>query len=481
MISVPATRVKVAIWTALAVGIALRVAWWIMNPPIWLDEAMLVLGIIHRPLGAVLSGPLPYGQLAPPGYLIALWLAGTSARALRAVSLVASIISLPLFAALARRVLREESQVIAAVWLFAIDRALVTYAIEVKPYAWDVTAAVVLLLVVLWARDGGGGGGALRALGAGVLGAVLVWCSFPAVLVLAALGLVWLVRTPRTAAVPVLMWVASAAPAIWLAEHRLSGADRAYLRVFWADGFGLHPIVQSMHVLDTLLRVPPGIVWLAAAIIGAWLMPRRIVLVPVVAAIIAAAAGAYPLASRLALYLVPSALLALAALAGARGGRWGRWVIAALVIAQGVESVSRDRHEDMRTVAKAMAPLRQKGDDVYVYYSAVPAFTYYSDTTGIVRGGCHRSDWRRYLDELDAFRGKPRVWLVVAHAFDGNGVREDSLLVRYLDTTGRVYLTLEARSAFAVLYDLRDAKPVVGFAAPRSTRPLQPNLVCRVN
>jgi hypothetical protein len=135
----------------------------------------------------------------------------------------------------------------------------------------------------------------------------------------------------------------------------------------------------------------------------------------------------------------------------------------------------------MRSITTAMAPLRQPGDRVYVYYGAVPTFTYYGDTTRMVRGGCHRNDWRKYLDELDAFRGTPRLWLVVAHAFDGHGVREDSLLVRYLNATGQAYFTLEARSAFAVLYDLRDPKPVVGFAAPQSTRPMQPNLVCRVN
>jgi hypothetical protein len=118
---------------------------------------------------------------------------------------------------------------------------------------------------------------------------------------------------------------------------------------------------------------------------------------------------------------------------------------------------------------------------VYVYYGAVPTFEYYSDTTGITRGGCHRTDWPAYLEELAKLRGRSRVWLVVAHEFEGNGVREDSLLVRYLNATGRAYLTIPARSAFATLYDLSGAANAVQVTAPRSTRAPQPNLGCRAS
>ncbi len=76
-------------------------------------------------------------------------------------------------------------------------------------------------------------------------------------------------------------------------------------------------------------------------------------------------------------------------------------------------------------------------------------------------------------------RGRQRVWLVIAHAFEGNGVREDSLLVRYLNATGHAYLTIPARSAFATLYDLSGPPNAVDITAPRSTHVLQPNLGCR--
>ncbi|HZS62754.1 MAG TPA: hypothetical protein VFA43_26070 [Gemmatimonadaceae bacterium] len=445
----------------------MRIIWWIIDRPVWLDEAMLALGIVHRPLGAVLLAPLPYGQITPPGFLVVQWVMasmfGTSGRVLRLAPLVASLIALPLFARLARRVLVDDRLVTAAVWLFALNRAFVMYAVEAKPYAWDVTATLALLLVVM----------EQRAIMASVLGAILVWCSYPVTIVLAALAII--VRRPSVISV----WVLSAAPAIWVAEHRLSARDRGYLHRFWSDGFWRTwswPITQPSRVLDALLRVPPGIVWLALVVVGLWFMSRREkalpVMMPALVAIAAAAFGFYPLASRLALYLLPGALLAIAAI-----DRW--WIIVPLVIAQGVESLLPERHEDVRTVATAMARLRQPGDAVYVYYGAVPTFEYYADTTGITRGGCHRTDWPAYVRELEPMRGRKRVWLVVAHEFEGNGVREDSLLVRYLNATGHAYLTIPARSAFAMLYDLSGPANAVDITAPRSTHVRQPNLGCR--
>jgi hypothetical protein len=434
-----------------------------INQPIWLDEAMLSLGIIHRPLGAVLLSPLPYGQITPPGFLLAQWasvsLLGTSGRVLRLAALLASLASLPLFTQLARRVLRDDNLVVAAIWLFACNRALVTYAAEAKPYAWDVTIAIVLMLAI-----------DCRPLIAGTLGAVLVWCSYPAVIVLTAIALV------RRRVAVTIVWALSAVPAIWVAEHRLMPSDREYLHRFWFDGFWRTwswPLTQPAHVLDTLLRVPPGIVWLLAIFVGAWCMRRRWVLMLVIIAMGAAAAGLYPLSDRLALYLLPSVLLAIAA--------GPRWIVVVLVAIQGVEALFPEHHEDMRTIATALARERRPGDAVYVYYGALPTFEYYADTTGITRGGCHRTDWPAYLRELAALRGRPRVWLVVAHEFEGNGVREDSLLVRYLNATGRAYLTIPARSAFASLYDLSDAPNAVEIQAPRSTHVRQPNLSCRAS
>jgi hypothetical protein len=75
----------------------------------------------------------------------------------------------------------------------------------------------------------------------------------------------------------------------------------------------------------------------------------------------------------------------------------------------------------------------------YVYYGAAPAFEFYAARDGLdsaraVLGGCHRSDARAYLAELDALRGRPRVWLLFAHELPR--LRERALMLRYLDAIG---------------------------------------------
>ena len=92
------------------------------------------------------------------------------------------------------------------------------------------------------------------------------------------------------------------------------------------------------------------------------------------------------------------------------------------------------RIDDVKPVLAYLQQHRRPGDDLYVYYGAGPAITFYDDQFGIadtdyVQGRCHRGDTRSYLLELDPLRGHPRVWVLIAHAERDN-------IVRYLDTIG---------------------------------------------
>ena len=63
---------------------------------------------------------------------------------------------------------------------------------------------------------------------------------------------------------------------------------------------------------------------------------------------------------------------------------------------------------------------RQPGDVTYVYYGAAPVMSVYAQSFGYQPGddfvgGCHRGESRRYLEELDTFRGSERVWIVLTH------------------------------------------------------------------
>lgn len=424
------------------VGVGLRLAWYLERRPIWLDEAMLARFIIARPMAQLIGMPLGDGQVAPIGFLVLERLAvvafGSGELALRLVPVVAAVLSVWLFLAVARRTVPPEL-VPVAMALFAANRALVAYGAEVKQYSSDVAVALALWLVWLVVRERG------RVWPLVMVGAVLVWVSQPAILVLGGLWGATLVLGPARERVRMSLaavgWGASAALAAWVSWHRVSSGDLAYLRAFWADGFPGNPA----RALDHLMRVPPGVVWLALALIGLWIAvrARRTPLLlgvgPVAAAYVAAVLGWYPFADRLVLFLVPIVVLLIAQV---------RWAVL-LALPQLVVSLLPVRHEDLRTIARAVLAQNESGDAVYVYYGAVPAFSYYAGGTSVSAdaGGCHRGEGDKYFLELDRYRGR-RLWLVVGHSYRG----EDSLLTRYLGRTRPTLATVTANDAFARLY-----------------------------
>ena len=78
-----------------------------------------------------------------------------------------------------------------------------------------------------------------------------------------------------------------------------------------------------------------------------------------------------------------------------------------------------------------------------------------------IRGNCYRGTPRAYLQELDALRGRPRVWVLFTHAYDP--YPEPRAMRSYLEAIGteidRVedpFGTAGPLAAEAYLYDLSD-------------------------
>jgi hypothetical protein len=135
------------------------------------------------------------------------------------------------------------------------------------------------------------------------------------------------------------------------------------------------------------------------------------------------------------------------------------------------------RIEDLKPVMAYIRNNRLAGDQIYVYYGAAPAFTFYSKDFGLSEsdytvGVCHKGDNRRYRQELDEFRGHGRVWVVLTHASPVGRERDD--IVQYLDAIGtrRAALAVKSRviggsalPAEGFLYDLGVTKAGVAITA----------------
>lgn len=505
----------------LALACALR-GWQGWHAALWLDEVALALPLRDLGFWQLLTQPLPHEQAAPKGFLLlekaAITVFGSHDHVLRALPWLMSLAGVFAFAALARALLPAVAALIA-VMLFATAAPLVYFSAVVKPYAVDV-AVTVLLLALAWRLM-------QRPLpvrtfaGLTVAGALSLFLSYPALLVLGAVTLpvaLSLRSSPEgraSAGAAVLLcvaWGAAALAAVALARAAADPDSRAYLEAFWAAGFPpdtwqhwqatAWPWPRLAALVGGRNQASLGYPWpqayLAFAGLGFLAVWRRhwragwLLTAPLLAALAAAGLREYPLGGRVSLFLLPIAILAIAAgidvLARTLLPRAPRMAAGlALVLALPtawplLRAPPPYRVEPVAELLDRMRAHHRPDDSIYVHYATAPAFQWYAPAAGFARaryrvGGCHRGRLRRYVEELATFRGQARVWVVIAHAAGRRGERR--ILLRTLDAFGRRlhHLQVKARTfgfnalpAEAFLYDLSGAQPWP--AAPEPVMPL---------
>jgi 4-amino-4-deoxy-L-arabinose transferase-like glycosyltransferase len=144
-----------ATWAFVALGVLLRVARYLMDYPLWWDEAFVAVNFIRRDFIGLLR-PLDYGQVCP---ILFLWceltlvkLFGFSEYSLRLFPLVCAVGGVTLFRHVAGRVVRGVP-LLLAVAIFATSFHPILHAADVKPYASDMLAALILLAIAVeWRR-----------------------------------------------------------------------------------------------------------------------------------------------------------------------------------------------------------------------------------------------------------------------------------------------------------------------------------------
>ncbi len=471
---------RAAMLGVVVVGIALRVVQYVGSGSLWMDELALARNVVDREWGELVGKPLSFGQAAPVGFVLTqkalvTALASDDDFVLRLVPWSAALASLILFWRLAERVLGGIGSLVA-VTLFATAVPLLFFATQAKQYSTDVLASTLIILC-----------GAMldsprvtrqQLVICALIGATLAWLSHPALLVLGAAGIVVLVRVAWRSldarswwpvACVVAVWGASALASLILAMSSVPPDLRRDMVNFWSSGLppaSMNPWIAVRWLLVQLetivgafgtasLRYPAPIVYAALGLLGALaLLWRRQLLGQMaigigVVAVAAVFARQYPLADRLALYLIPIGLLLIAAGVDAMHSslaRHGRRVAAltpVLVVPllwPVVHAPPPYQLENVHPMLRDLQEHRQPADRIYVYYGAMLAFDFYAARYGFTddaytAGACHRPDNREYLAEVDVMRGAPRVWVFFSHAVSRYRDRED--LLGYLDTIGR--------------------------------------------
>jgi uncharacterized membrane protein len=521
------TAVSVLSATLIVAGIALRLWQYLGRSALWTDEAALANNIVSRPIGELLMTPLAIQQAAPGGFLLVerslVAAFGPSELALRAFPVLCSILALLLLWSAARRLLPDET-IPLVLAPFALAPPLIFFGTEVKQYSSDVAIGLALFVMALRLEPR-----ALttrRILASMAAGAIAVWFSQTAVLVVAGLGAAMLIDALATRdrggivriATIVCVWGASALASTLVALERLPPGTQKFMHNFWADGFWplslAHPssvtwpfrqiarMISEQLALPVAVAVPAGVCVIAAL----WLTWRRdrrtamLLAAPLVVTLGASAAQLYPFRERLVLFLIPSLLLliALGFTELARSLRSERrFVLAAagatlLVLAMDARALRAAppvyRREEITPMMAYLQQHRRPTDALYVYYGAVPAFQFYAARDSMTArsyalGGCHRGDSRSYLSELDAFRGRARVWVLFAH--DQPRLRERELMTGYLADIGVLRDTIVGAGrdvdgaptrTSLYLYDLSDSTRLRSVDAARFRAAPQPDV-----
>jgi hypothetical protein len=459
----------------LSAGLFLRLLQLLSDRSLWLDEAYLSISIVTRPLAKLLTTPLEYNQVAPPLYLVvakaSTLLFGPSEFALRLPAFLCSAGSLFLFAPTARSIVREPGFLIALA-MFAFAPTLVEYAGEAKPYSGDALGAVAVMLCTIQVLTSDfSTKTVIRAAAIGVLAVLLSYGSIFVVIGASITLLGFAVRHPKSppflkAAALSLAWALGIALTAWWASRSTAQGTTRVMEDYWQFAFMPFPPNSRYEALWVWRAISDAYssgfgvrflswIFVVAAATGAatlWRQHRRATLTllisPLVIVIACSAARAYPFYDRLTLFVLPVlALLAAAgfatALSKVTSKAWPVLGVVFAIIIFPARSVllghaPASRTEALKPVLAHVSTHWRRGDAMYVFYGATPAMRYYAprfrfserDWTG---GTANRGNINAYLRELDAFRGRDRVWVIFSHDVVP-GERE--AVLGYLNTIG---------------------------------------------
>ncbi len=229
----------------LLIGVAWRLLRYLLDFPLWLDEAFLALNLMDAHTFSEALRPLR-AQVAPVLFLWLEWAAmrllGPYELVLRFLPFVAGILALLLFVRLARRTL-ESLAAVLAVGILSVAYFPVRFSAEVKPYTLDLLFAIAFLLLALeWLADTS----RLRPLVLIVLLApVAVALSYPSVFLFATLGCVLFPHIHRHPDVRVRLLVlagALLAGAVFFVSYLTVGVEQfeasgKFLREYWEESF----------------------------------------------------------------------------------------------------------------------------------------------------------------------------------------------------------------------------------------------------
>jgi hypothetical protein len=491
-------------------GVTLMLRAYIANRPLWGDEIALIIDILNNSFWG-LTKPFANSQVAPTGFLFLqksmVLLFGNRDYVFKLIPLLSGIAGVPLMYKVARQYLQKELAFFFALGLFVVSGSIVWYATEAKPYISDVTITLLLLWAGYECTQENASVKSFIILG--VAGVLAPWFSYPAIFVIAAIGMGLGLSFMVDRDWKKLLWLMSALflsvinfAFIYFFFLRSRSAD-SYLLSSWRSSFMPMPPWQNpqwfYQMLLLWIQNPVGFsgsaivvasIFLVIGCISMFLRRWQLaifLILPLFITMLASGFQKYPFANRLLLFTLPSAYILVAEglerfrtvflavhqskIVNIRVGNFVYvffvlWLISFPVSGAIHEFISPGRGED---ITASMAYIRQhwmKSDKIYVYYGAAGPFQYYASSYGFTNsdykiGIKSRQDPQKYIQDVRALRGNPRVWFIFSHFCNtcSGMVDEKRFFLTFLYRMGKKLDDYQVSGGAVYLYDLSYNNP----------------------
>lgn len=392
-------------WLIIGLGIVLRIAVYLQNRNLIIDEANVARNLYERGFIA-LSSSLSYEQFAPPLFLWVLKsitaIFGFSEYALRGYSLFAGIATLFLM----RNLLKEigNRQYWYPLLLIATAYIFIRYSSELKQYMSDAMVTCALMLLALRTS--------ITESKAGIFifkwflaGSVAIWLSMPSVFILAGVGVYYLLQCIRQDYNKKLLLITGVG-ILWLGQFLFyyfivlqQQVNSDYLQNFHHNQFlDLKDWSHDWEIFSQLFTVPGGYTAIAIVFnVGLFLLglitllmhdkPKALLLlVPFLGLVLAAILHQYALVPRLILFILPVILVVLGygfemiMLVKQSFLRYIFILVALFCVVNNIRHTLtyNAERERITTVLTFVQENGIRGTDLYVHHGAVPGYIYYT-------------------------------------------------------------------------------------------------------
>lgn len=511
---------KLLSYIIIFIAIIFRLVDYLNNRSLFADEASIALDIIDRTFLGFLYPSESY-QTAPFGFLatekLITEVLGYSDYTFRVFPFLCGIIAPFLFYKVATHYLKQ-STIPIALGLFAVSDRLIYYSSTVKPYSSDVTIALLLYITALYIQSRKLT--IFRVVLFGMLGTIVIWFSYPAVFILAGLGIclvlfsfiekdyskIWKLS------ITYLSWgVSFAIFAIFYLLYYRDSPSSIFMQNWWAYAFmplppssvsdvkwfintfinmgifsvigewwGMQPYSQFLTDIQykqykILLSGITGLLLYVGCISMFYEKKRKFFMLvsPILFTLLASGLHIYPFADRLILFLIPIMFIFIAEGVEQISDKVMRSSVINMVILLIVLYIyplksivyhlehTRSKSDDIRQVVDYIVKNQKDRDFVYFRGVAVPEVCrYYSEVYSLKNTGCFSmvTEPNAFLSDISLLREKSRVWVIFPARYIGN-IESDAL--SYLDSIGtRIEKFVSKDGPVVYLYEMKVRKSV---------------------